>query len=107
MINELFIFNEYKKQFDYLKTLTDKKIFIQDIIEKRIYDSFYELGFYIKYLNTFRKFKRNLFLPSNNTRKQINSYIEKLPIEKQKELIINLYEELHNYSLNRGGINTC
>ena len=57
------VFELYKKRYDYLKQKTNKKLFIQDIIEKRIYDSFYELGFIIKYFKSFRSFKCNLFLP--------------------------------------------
>ena len=93
------VFELYKKRYDLLRQRTSKKLFIQDIREHRICNSFYKLGFIIKYFKSFRPFKNNLFLQPGPDRDQVNKYFGGLTVEKQKENIECLYNKLHKYSL--------
>ena len=88
----------YKKQYDFLNSNTNKRLIVVDVLENRIYDNFFELGFSLRYSGSMRKFRRNLFIPVGKNKDKVKDYFNGLSRTGQDNAIWFLHDKLRSYS---------
>jgi len=84
------IINAYIERFKQLKQQTKKELFVRDIHEHLICNSFFELGFGVYYLQSFRKYKNSLFI-HDERKTLVERYLGEMTKEERHEEIDKIY----------------
>lgn len=87
------IINAYVERFNEIKKGTKKELFVRDIHEHLIYDSFFDLGFGVFYLQSFRKYKNALFI-RDGRRTLVKKYLGEMTKEERHKEINKIYENI-------------
>ena len=86
------IINAYIERFNEIKKGTKKELFVKDIHEHLICNSFFDLGFGVYYLQSFRKYKNALFIRDEEERGILKRYLEEMTKEERHKEIDEIYK---------------